>query len=165
LLRTDTASKAARTFVKYGSWMRASIGVLLMKTALFVCVHNAGRSQAAQAFLNHIAAERALPIRGESAGTEGGAMLNPTVVALMQARGISMEGQSPKILTQEMADAADKVITMGCGVDADKCPARVHFTDDWGLDDPKGRPEAEVEVILTEIEARVQQLIDELQAS
>lgn len=136
-----------------------------MKTALFVCVHNAGRSQAAEAFLNHYATLRGVAIRGESAGTEGGATLNPTVVALMAARGISMEGQSPKILTQEMADAADKVITMGCGVDADKCPARVHFTDDWGLDDPKGRPEAEVEVILTEIEARVVHLLDELQAS
>jgi arsenate reductase len=136
-----------------------------MKTALFVCVHNAGRSQAAEAFLNHYATLRAIPIRGESAGTEGGAMLNPTVVTLMEARGVSMNGQSPKILTQEMVDAADKVITMGCGVDADKCPARVHFSDDWGLDDPKGRPVAEVEVILTEIEARVMQLIDELSAS
>jgi arsenate reductase len=133
-----------------------------MKTALFVCVHNAGRSQAAEAFLNHYATLRAIPIRGESAGTEGGAMLNPTVVTLMEARGVSMNGQSPKILTQEMVDAADKVITMGCGVDADKCPARVHFSDDWGLDDPKGRPVTEVEVILTEIEARVMQLIDEL---
>jgi arsenate reductase len=136
-----------------------------MKTALFVCVHNAGRSQAAEAFLNHYATLRAIPIRGESAGTEGGAMLNPTVVTLMEARGVSINGQSPKILTQEMVDAADKVITMGCGVDADKCPARVHFSDDWGLDDPKGRPVAEVEVILTEIEARVMQLIDELSAS
>jgi len=136
-----------------------------MKTALFVCVHNAGRSQAAEAFFNHSEAERGLTLTGESAGTEGGATLNPTVVALMRQRGISMEGHTPKILTQEMADAADKVITMGCGVDADKCPARVHFTDDWGLDDPKGRPEAEVEVILTEIEARVMQLIDELSAS
>lgn len=136
-----------------------------MKTALFVCVHNAGRSQAAEAFLNHYATLRAIPIRGESAGTEGGAMLNPTVVTLMEARGISMSGQSPKILTQEMVDAAHKVITMGCGVDADKCPARVHFSDDWGLDDPKGRPVAEVEVILTEIEARVLRLIDELHIS
>jgi arsenate reductase len=136
-----------------------------MKSALFVCVHNAGRSQAAEAFLNHYATLRAIPIRGESAGTEGGAMLNPTVVALMEARGISMNGQSPKILTQEMVDAADKVITMGCGVDADACPARVHFSDDWGLDDPKGRPVAEVEVILTEIEARVLRLIDELHTS
>jgi len=136
-----------------------------MKTALFVCVHNAGRSQAAEAFLNHYATLRAIPIRGESAGTEGGAMLNPTVVTLMEARGISMSGQSPKILTQEMVDAADKVITMGCGVDADACPARVHFSDDWGLDDPKGRPVAEVEVILTEIEARVLRLIDELHIS
>ena len=133
-----------------------------MKTALFVCVHNAGRSQAAEAFLNHYATLRAIPVRGESAGTEGGAMLNPTVLALMEARGISMVGQSPKILTQEMVDAADKVITMGCGVEADACPARVHFSDDWGLDDPKGRPVAEVEVILTEIEARVLRLIDEL---
>ena len=145
--------------------MRASIGVLFMKTALFVCVHNAGRSQAAEAFFNHYAAERGLTLTSESAGTEGGAILNPTVVALMQQRGISMEGQSPKILTQEMADTADKVITMGCGVDADKCPARVLFSDDWGLDDPKGRPEAEVEVILTEIETRVLLLIDDLLAS
>lgn len=136
-----------------------------MITALFVCVHNAGRSQAAEAFFNHFAKLHSLPFRAESAGTEGGASLNPTVVALMQARGISMEGHSPKILTQEMVDSAKKIITMGCGVDADKCPARVHFTDDWGLDDPKGRPEAEVDTILTEIEARVALLIDALKTS
>ena len=58
----------------------------------------------------------------------------------MDEIGVSMDGQWPKLLTQGMADAADKIITMGCGVDADACPARIHLSEDWGLDDPKGQP-------------------------
>ena len=133
-----------------------------MKTVLFVCVHNAGRSQAAEAFLRHHAAAVNTSIIAMSAGTDGGASLNQTVVELMQSRGISMAGQSPKLLTQSMADDSDLIITMGCGVDAEKCPARVHFSDDWGLDDPKGRQEGEVNAILNDIESRVLALLSQV---
>ena len=131
-------------------------------SVLFVCIHNAGRSQMAAGFLRDLAGD-AVEVR--SAGSDPGPHINPAAVEAMAEVGIDIAGQSPKLLTHDAVETADVVITMGCGVDADKCPARVHFTDDWGLDDPKGRPEAEVEVILTEIEARVMQLIDELSAS
>lgn len=133
-----------------------------MTTVLFVCVHNAGRSQMAEAFVNHLARERNLPVRAESAGTEGGASLNPVAVDVMAEVGISMGGQTPKLLTQSMADAADRLITMGCGVDAESCPAKVYFTDDWGLDDPKGQPIEKVREIRDLIRARVNALLETL---
>ncbi len=135
---------------------------LLVKTVLFVCVHNAGRSQMAEAFVNHLARERNLPVRAESAGTEGGASLNPVAVDVMAELGISMDGQTPKLLTSELAAHAEKIITMGCGVDADACPAKVYFTDDWGLDDPKNQPIEKVRAIRDEIKARVEALLSEL---
>lgn len=130
-----------------------------MKTVLFVCVHNAGRSQMAEAFVNKLAAERGLPVRGESAGTEAGERVNPLAVQVMSEQGISMEGQTPKQLTQEMADAADRVITMGCGVDATSCPARIHLSEDWGLDDPAGKPVEKVREIRDQIRSRVEELL------
>ena len=133
-----------------------------MKTVLFVCVHNAGRSQMAEAFVNHLARERGLDVRAESAGTEGGASLNLMAVEVMAEIGIPMEGQAPKLLTQSMADAADQLITMGCGVDAESCPARVYFTDDWGLDDPKRQPVEKVREIRDQIEVKVNALLAEL---
>ncbi|MFZ4507376.1 MAG: arsenate reductase ArsC [Fimbriimonas sp.] len=133
-----------------------------MKTILFVCVHNAGRSQMAEAFVNAIATERGLAIRGESAGTIGGKALNPVAVEVMAEIGISMEGQSPKLLTQEQANAADQIITMGCGVDAEACPARFLVTEDWGLDDPAGQPIEFVRSIRDQIKARVDVLIESL---
>jgi arsenate reductase (thioredoxin) len=129
---------------------------------LFVCVHNAGRSQMAEAFLNRLATERGLNVRSESAGTVGGAELNPVAVQVMEEIGIPMEGQRPKLLTQEMADSASRIITMGCGVDADACPARIHVTEDWGLGDPKGREIGEVRRIRDETRARVEALLDEM---
>jgi arsenate reductase len=133
-----------------------------MKTVLFVCVHNAGRSQMAEALTNALARQRGVDVQAFSAGTEGGAQLNPMAVAAMTELGISLDGHHPKLLTQEMADSADRIVTMGCGVDAEKCPARVHFSDDWGLDDPKGRPIEEVRVIRDQIAERVGKLLDEL---
>lgn len=122
-----------------------------MTTVLFVCVHNAGRSQMAEAFVNHLAGERGLPVCAESAGTVAGEKVNPVAVEVMAEAGVSMEGQRPKQLTDEMADAADRVITMGCGVEAEACPARVRpMLEDWGLEDPKGRP---VEALLRETAA------------
>ena len=65
--------------------------------------------------------------------------MNPMAVEAMGELGISMEGQAPKQLTQELADSATRIITMGCGVDATSCPARIHLSEDWGLDDPAGK--------------------------
>ena len=132
-----------------------------MKTVLYVCVHNAGRSQMAEAFTNKLAGERGLAVRGLSAGTVAGEQVNPTAVAVMQEIGISMEGQHPKQLTQEMADSADRVITMGCGVEAEACPARIHLSEDWGLDDPKGQSLDKVRAIRDEIKTRVEALLAE----
>lgn len=133
-----------------------------MKGVLFVCVHNAGRSQMAEAFVNHIAKARRLDLRAESAGTVGGKGLNPMALAVMEEIGISMEGQTPKLLDQDMVDRSSRVITMGCGVDADMCPARIHLSEDWGLDDPAGRPVEEVRVIRDQIQKKVEKLVEEL---
>ena len=132
-----------------------------MKTVLFVCVHNAGRSQMAEALTNALAKERGLAIRGLSAGTVAGAEINPQAVAVMKEIGVSMAGQEPKQLTQEMADSADRIITMGCGVEADACPARIHLSEDWGLDDPKGQPIEKVRAIRDEIKTKVETLLAE----
>lgn len=133
-----------------------------MKTVLFVCVHNAGRSQMAEAFTNKLATERGLPIRGLSAGTEAGSRINPLAVEAMGELGVSMEGQVPKQLTQAMADSATRIITMGCGVDATSCPARIHLSEDWGLDDPAGKPIEKVREIRDQIRERVEGLLSEL---
>lgn len=135
------------------------------KTVLFVCVHNAGRSQMAEAFTNHLARERGLPVRGLSAGTEAGSRINPLAVEVMGELGISMEGQAPKQLTQELADSAARIITMGCGVDATSCPARIHLSEDWGLDDPAGKPIEKVREIRDLIRDRVGRLLEELEAT
>ncbi|MFI5385128.1 MAG: arsenate reductase ArsC [Fimbriimonadales bacterium] len=128
-------------------------------TVLFVCTHNAGRSQMAEAFLQKLAAERGLSIRALSAGTVGGSRLNPMAVQAMAEIGIDMSGQEPKLLTQAMADEADRIITMGCGVDAAACPARFLVTEDWGLDDPAGRPIERVREIRDQIRDRVERLL------
>ena len=132
-----------------------------MKTVLFVCVHNAGRSQMAEAFTNALAKERGLQVRALSAGTVAGMEINSTALAVMQEAGVSMAGQTPKQLTQAMADSADRIITMGCGVEAEACPARIHLSEDWGLDDPKGQPLEKVRAIRDEIKARVETLLAE----
>ncbi len=130
------------------------------ETILFVCVHNAGRSQMAEAFVNELAKERGLSIRGSSAGTEAGSRINPVAVQVMGELGISMDGQNPKQLTQEMADSASRIITMGCGVDASSCPATIYFTDDWGLEDPAGKPIEKVREIRDQIRSRVLELLE-----
>ena len=108
------------------------------KRVLFVCVHNAGRSQMAEAFVNALARERGLPVRGLSAGTQAGSRINPLAEQVMAELGISLEGQEPKQLTDEMAKSADRTITMGCGVEATSCPAGIYITEDWGLDEIAG---------------------------
>lgn len=136
-----------------------------MKTILYVCVHNAGRSQMAEAYTNHLARERGLPVQAFSAGTVGGTHINPVAAQVMEEAGISMAGHAPKLITQEMANASDKIITMGCGVDAEACPARIFVTEDWGLDDPKGGSIEAVRVIRDQIRERVENLLNEESAN
>lgn len=131
-----------------------------MKRVLFVCVHNAGRSQMAEAFFNQLAAERCLSVRAESAGTEPAERVNPTVVAAMREVGIDLLGKTPKLLTNAMVQQADRVITMGCAPDASSCPALVVTNvEDWALTDPAGKPLPEVRQIRDEIRRRVAELV------
>ena len=116
----------------------------------------------AEAMTNAIASRDGLTVRALSAGTVGGKELNPVAVAAMAEIGISMERQVPKIMTQDMVDESDKIISMGCGVDADACPTRFILTEDWGLDDPAGQPIEKVRVIRDQIQQRVKALLSEL---
>lgn len=134
-----------------------------VRTVLYVCVHNAGRSQMAEALTNHLADQRGVNVRALSAGTVAGSNVNPVALEVMREIGVSMEGHSPKQLTQEMADSADRVITMGCGVDAAACPARFLVSEDWGLDDPAGQPIETVRRIRDQIRERVEALLDQLE--
>jgi arsenate reductase (thioredoxin) len=131
-----------------------------MRRVLFVCVHNAGRSQIAEAFVNHLAAARGLDLRAESAGTVGGKELNPVAVQVMEEAGVPMTGQHPKLLTREMVESADRIVGMGCGVDAEACPTKFLMTEDWGLDDPAGQPIEKVREIRDHIRDRVLALLD-----
>ncbi len=128
-----------------------------MKTILFVCVHNSGRSQMAEAFVNERAAGRE---RATSAGTEPAATIDPTVTKVMREVGIDINHQKPKKLTPEMIEQADKVITMGCGVER-VCPATFVETEDWGIDDPRGKPIEKVRQIRERIQAKVLELLEE----
>jgi arsenate reductase len=131
-----------------------------MKTVLFVCVHNSGRSQMAEAFFNRLAKGRAKAV---SAGTSPGSSVNPVVVEAMRETGIDISGNKPKALTIEMAENADRMITMGCGADAEGiCPASIIETEDWELDDPNDQPIERVREIRDEVKKRVIALIDEL---
>jgi len=119
----------------------------------------------AEAITNKLAQERGLDVRAESAGTVAGTEINSIAAEVMDEIGIPMRGQTPKQMTQEMVARAQQVITMGCGVDAEACPARFILTDDWGLDDPKGAPIEKVRAIRDEIRHRVERLLDELAIS
>jgi len=126
-------------------------------SVLFVCVHNAGRSQMAAGLLSHLAGDR---IEVRSAGTQPVDQINPTAVAAMAEIGIDITAATPKVLTAESVEASDVVITMGCG---DTCPyfPGVSYRD-WKLDDPAGQPIDMVRRIRDDIAERVNALIDEL---
>lgn len=125
---------------------------------LFVCVHNAGRSQIAEALFNAYAGGRAI---AESAGTEPVAALNIAVVAAMTEAGYDIRSRRPRLLTEEMVDRADHVITMGCAVDDPACPAIV-AEEDWGIDDPAMAAMPKVRAIRDEIARRVRALLREM---
>jgi arsenate reductase len=126
-----------------------------MKNVLFICVGNSGRSQMAEAYFNHFAGGKA---RASSAGTDPSRSVSPQVIALMKEEGIDISHNHPKKLIPEMLENADKVITMGCGV-AQACPASFVETEDWELDDPKGKTIDEVRKIRDEIKHRVTMLV------
>ena len=130
-----------------------------MPTVLFVCVHNAGRSQMAEAFFNQLAKGRA---RAISAGTQPSNTVNPTVIKAMREMSIDLSGRKPRALTAEMMEQADRVVTMGCGVEG-ICPATlVKSQEDWDLEDPKGQPLEKVRQIRDQIRAMVQRMVEEL---
>jgi arsenate reductase len=129
--------------------------VILMQTYIFACVHNAGRSQMAAAFFNHLASpEKA---RAVSAGTEPGSRVHPEVLEAMREVGIDLSGAQPQLLTEELARKGSRLITMGCG---EKCPYVPGLRrEDWPLRDPKGLPLEEVRKVRAEVRERVVDLI------
>jgi arsenate reductase len=126
-------------------------------SVLFVCVHNAGRSQMAAGWLRHLAGD-AVEVR--SAGSVPGNQVNPAAVAAMAEVGIDIAGQRPKVLTTDAVEASDVVITMGCGDACPIFPGKRYL--DWKLDDPAGKGVESVRPIRDEIETRVRGLIAEL---
>lgn len=130
-----------------------------MKKVLFVCVENAGRSQMAEAFVNHYGKGK---IVASSAGVMLAQRVNSVVVETMKEKGIDISMNKTKLLTMKMAEEADQIITMGCSV-AKFCPAPLlKNVIDWGLEDPKNKPIEKVRQIRDEIEKRVLELISEL---
>ena len=123
-------------------------------TVLFVCVHNAGRSQMAAGFLNHLAGDR---IEVLSAGSQPADQINPIAVQAMSEVGIDIAAEQPKVLTPESVQASDVVITMGCGDECPFYPGKRY--EDWKLDDPAGQGIDAVRPIRDEIRRRVEDLI------
>ncbi|NUO89982.1 MAG: arsenate reductase ArsC [Terrabacter sp.] len=128
-------------------------------TVLFVCVHNAGRSQMAAGYLQHLAGDR---IEVLSAGSAPADQVNPVAVQAMAEEGVDITAAAPKLLTDAAVREADVVVTMGCG---DACPFYPGKRyEDWVLDDPAGQDIEHVRPIRDEIRGRVQALVDELTA-
>ena len=126
-------------------------------SVLFVCVHNAGRSQMAAAWLSHLAGDR---VEVRSAGSAPADALNPAVVEAMAEVGVDITDQHPKILTTEAVQASDVCVTMGCGDTCPVFPGKRYL--DWSLPDPAGQGVAAVRPIRDEIRRRVEELVGEL---
>jgi arsenate reductase (thioredoxin) len=128
-----------------------------MKTVLFICVQNAGRSQMAEAFFNRMAGGKATAI---SAGSRPAAHVHPVVIQAMLQVGIDLSARVPQKLSPELLKKADLVVTMGC---EDACPVTGFRTMEWEIEDPSGKPEAEVGRIRDEISDKVGELLAELE--
>lgn len=128
-----------------------------MSTVLFVCRQNAGRSQMSQALFEQIAEGRHHAL---SAGTTPAAHVHPEVVEVMNELGMDLSGRTPTVLTRELAEQADMVITMGCGDQCPVVPGKRYL--DWDLKDPAGQPLATVRAIRDEIRGRVRELVQQL---
>ena len=130
---------------------------MTVPTVLFVCVHNAGRSQMAAGYLRHLGGDR---VRVLSAGSAPAESINPVAVEAMAEEGIDLTAQVPRILTTESVEESDVVITMGCGDACPFFPGKRY--EDWVLDDPAGKGVDSVRPIRDEIRRRVEQLLGEL---
>jgi arsenate reductase (thioredoxin) len=130
-----------------------------MACVLFVCLHNAGRSQMSQALFERAAAGRHTAL---SAGTTPAEHVHPEVVEVMRELGIDLSGRRPRLLTGVLAERADVVVTMGCGDACPYVPGKRYV--DWNLPDPKGRPLGEVRAVREDIRLRVAALVAELDA-
>ncbi len=128
-----------------------------MATALFVCLHNAGRSQMSQALFERAADGRHTAL---SAGTTPGERVHAEVLEVMREVGVDLAGREPKLLTRELAERADVIVTMGCGDECPYIPGKRYV--DWDLPDPKGRPVGEVRATRDEVARRVGDLVLEL---
>ncbi|KUL38190.1 phosphotyrosine protein phosphatase [Streptomyces sp. NRRL F-4489] len=128
-----------------------------LASVLFVCVHNAGRSQMAAGFLAHLAGDR---VEVRSAGSVPADRVNPAAVEAMREIGIDIAGQRPKVLTAEAVRASDYVITMGCGDACPVFPGKEYL--DWALEDPAGKGVESVRPIRDEIRGRVEALVAEI---
>ncbi len=126
-------------------------------TVLFVCVHNAGRSQMAAGWLHHLAGDR---VEVLSAGSAPAASLNPVAIEAMAEAGIDIAGERPKVLTTSAVQESDVVVTMGCGDECPFFPGKRY--EDWVLDDPAGQGIEAVRPIRDEIRRRVEALVAEL---
>ena len=126
-------------------------------TVLFVCIHNAGRSQMAAGYLRHLAGDR---IEVRSAGSMPADQINPIAVEAMREVGIDITAEQPKVLTPEAVQASDVVITMGCGDTCPFYPGKRY--EDWKLDDPAGQGIDAVRPIRDDIRARIEELIASL---
>jgi arsenate reductase len=134
-----------------------------MTRVLFVCVKNAGRSVMAEALFNRMAGGMAEAI---SAGTAPQERPHPEVVETLNEIGIDVSGHQGRLLTDELVQSADRVITMGCAVDDQACPAILYANvEDWGLPDPKGQPPGTVREIRNEVAKRVESLLRSLTAA
>lgn len=129
-----------------------------MATVLFVCLHNAGRSQMSQALFERAADGRHTAL---SAGTTPGEHVHPEVVEVMRELNVELSGRVPRELTAELAQQADLVVTMGCGDACPYIPGKRYI--DWDLPDPKGRPISEVRATRDDIAQRVQRLVTDLE--
>jgi arsenate reductase len=125
-----------------------------MACVLFVCLHNAGRSQMSQALFERAAAERHNAL---SAGTTPAERVHPEVVEVMTELGIDVAGHTPQLLTRELAEQADVVVTMGCGDECPYIPGKRYI--EWDLPDPKGRPLDEVRAIRDDIARHIDSLL------
>jgi arsenate reductase len=126
-----------------------------MKTYIFACIHNAGRSQMAAAWFNQLA--DGSQARAVSAGTQPGARVHPEVLEAMKEEGIDLSAAKPQLLTDDLARGATMLITMGCG---EACPAIPGLRrDDWPLEDPKGKPIERVREIRNDVRGRIDALV------
>jgi arsenate reductase len=130
---------------------------MMKPTVLFVCVHNAGRSQMAAGWLTHLAGGS---IEVRSAGSQPGDRINPMAVQAMQEVGIDIASEQPKVLTTDAVEHADVVVTMGCGDSCPFYPGKRYL--DWELTDPAGQPIEVVRAVRDEIKARIEVLVNEL---